>query len=216
MIRHELPAWPGLTLYGVVRGLVREADQLGAALDAGAPTAIGLGLAVEESRSLTDHFVGRRTEPFVPLLASETVEIRELGQFGEVRVPHPAFLAALEWAERRGVPVRPIDPNEDAYARLFGDSIGYLELVRRTVRERRLLRAPPRANDADGFVVGWSATVNRGAQSRALQLQRERFVADELRRMLGGRARVVAVVDRERIDPLLAALQDGDRASAGR
>ena len=211
MIRRDPAGWPGLALFGVVRGLVQEAEALDRALEACAPAALGIGLAVEEARSLTDHFVGRRTEPLVPLMTSETVEIRELGRFGEVRVPNPSFLAALEWAARHRVPAEPIDPNEERYARMFGDTVGYVELVRRTVRERRLLRAPPRAEDPDAFVVGWSAAVNRGAQSRRLLQGRERYVVEGLRRLLSNHARVAAVVDRERVEPLLEALGAPDR-----
>ncbi len=203
-----LPGRPGLALLGVVRGLVREAEELEGALDELRPEVVAPALSPEEVAGLTAHFVGRATEPFVPLLGTETVEIRELGRYGEVRVPHPAFLAALEWARRSGARVEPVDPSEEVYAELFASKVGYVELVGRTLRERRLLRSPPRADGAEGFVVAWDRQLNRGRGSRALGRERERLVAERLR-SLAHRERVACVVDRERLEGLGTVLRAG-------
>jgi hypothetical protein len=176
------------------------------ALEEFRPDAIGLGMSVEDTRSLTEHFVNTPSEPLVPLLDSESVEIRELSRYGEVGVPHPAFLAVLEWARWGGIEVEPVDPTEERYAEMFGDAIGYWELVRRTLRERRLLRAPPAAEGADAFVLAWDERLNHGAGSRRLQEGREGIVARALLTLSSRRSRVAAVIDRERVPRLLAAL----------
>jgi hypothetical protein len=202
VIRLESPENPGLTVFGVVRGLVREADRLTEALESLAPQALALGLSREEAESLTEHFVGAPTEPLVPLLSNETAEIHALARFGEVRVPNPGFLAALEFGRRHGVSPAAIDPSEEQYAEMFGDEVGYVELVRRTLRERRLLRSPPKTADADDFIVEWDRRLNHGSGSRRLQLARDRVAVEGVHRLLAGRGRVAAIFDRERIPGL--------------
>lgn len=205
MIRAPVPGAPSVVLFGVVRGLLSEARALPAALDTLQPAVVGLGVSVEEARGLTDHFVGHSTEPLVPLLGSEAVEIRELGRFGEVRVPNPSFLAALEWAAARGVRAEAVDPAEEQYAEMFGSTVGYLELVRRTLRERRLRESPPRVDDPDQFVLQWDASLNRGRESQRLEARREQLVARELGRIALQGAPVAVVLDRERVPRLLNA-----------
>ncbi len=206
MIRTEVPGTPGLTVLGPVRGLVRESEELVRTLDELDPPAIALGLSVEETAGFQEHFVGARAEPLVPLLTNESVEIRELARYGEVRVPNPSFLVTLEWGRRRGLPLEPVDPSEDEYADMFGDAVGYTELVGRTLRERRLLRSPPEASDPDAFILRWDAQLNRGAGSRQLQWVREQHVALRLRILLPRFGRLVLVLDRERVPVLLRAL----------
>ncbi|HEV2317213.1 MAG TPA: hypothetical protein VGV89_06530 [Thermoplasmata archaeon] len=207
MIRARPDGVRGVEIVGVVRGIAREAVELSRVLEETSPEVVALALSTEEAQSLTEHFVQRPTEPFVPLLGSETVEIRELSRYGEVRVPHPAFLEALEWAKRRNRRIVPVDPSEERYAEMFAEEIGYFELVRRTLREKRLLRSPPKAPDADGFILDWDRILNRGGGSRRLQRRREAAVAEALR-SLAPRARGIScVIDRERVPALLAALE---------
>lgn len=206
MIRAEPPGLPGVVLLGPVRGLTREAQAVVGALDAIDPARLALGLSAEETESFRQHFVGTRTEPYVPLLTNESVEIRELARFGEVEVPNPSFRATLEWGRAHGREVTAVDPTEAEYADMFGDAVGYTELVGRTLRERRLLRSPPSASDADDFIVRWDAQLNRGSGSRQLQANRESAVAQRLRALAGAGGPVACVLDRERVPFLMRAL----------
>jgi hypothetical protein len=197
---------PGLGVAGVVRGLVAEGPALLEAVERFQPEAVGVGLAPDETRGLLEYFVDVEAEPLVPLMASEAKEIRALGRFGEVRVPHPALVALLGWARTRGLPVESLDPSDDEYAEMFAEDIGYFELLRRTLAERRLLRSPPRAGTPDDFVLAWSARVGSGRGSRRLARRRDAALAPAARRLRAGHRRVASAVDRERFEGVLAAL----------
>jgi hypothetical protein len=196
---------PGVVL-GVVRGLVSEADRLVERLDRLAPAAVGLAIAPDELTSYETYFVGAPAEPFVPLSASESVEVRELGRYGEVRVPHPSIVRAIGWARSHDRPVAALDPTEDEFAERFAEHIGYWELVRRTVRERNLLRSPPKAPDADRFVLAWDERLSPGRGSARLRAARESHVAAALDKLSPAGGPFGIVVDRERVPGLLAAL----------
>jgi hypothetical protein len=197
----------GVGVAGVVRGLASEAASLVGAVERFEPGAIGLGLAEDETRGLLEYFVDRDSEPLVPLMQSEAKEIRALGRFGEVRVPHPAFVALLSWAKARDVPMESLDPSDDQYAEMFAHHIGYFELLRRTLAERRLLRAPPEAETPDEFVLAWNRRVGGGRGSRRLAEQRDAALALAVRRLRARHRRVAVAVDRERFEGVLGSLR---------
>lgn len=205
MIERTLHDGADLLVVGTVRGLVAEVPPLLERVGAFRPDLVGVGVSSEEARGLREHFIGTAAEPVVPLAGSELAEIRALSRFGEIRVPNPSFVELFRWGADAGFPVEPVDPPDDSYAALFTDHIGYLELVRRTLRERRLSREPPSARTADELAVSWAARMTPGGGSRRFVEAREAAVVESVRRLASGRSRVAVVVDRERFDPLLAA-----------
>jgi hypothetical protein len=196
----EPPGAPDLLVVGVVRGLVEEVPKAIARVEAFRPTVIGLGLTPEEAGSLQEHFVGAATEPVVPLATTETTEARTLVRYGEVAVPHPTYLAFLEWGKARGIEVVGIDADEDVQAEMFVANIGYVELVRRTVGERAVGRRPPDAPDADAFALAWDAKAHPGRGSAKYATARETAVATNVAGLRKDRGRVAVIVDRERAE----------------
>jgi len=199
----------GLVVIGAVRGHVADVAPLLERLEAIRPRSVGIGLSFDEMTGLVDHFVGRPFEPLVPLTAHETAELVGLVRYGEARVPHPAYVAALGWARERSIPVEALEPNDDQYADLFTRHISYLELVRRTLRERRLARRPPAGATADEYAVTWDRALGPGAGSRAFVAAREATVAAGARRLASRGGPVALVVDRERFDGVVAAIRAG-------
>ncbi len=206
MISATVDAGASILLLGPVRGLVANAVAIPGALDAFEPEAIGAGVAPEELQGLVQYFVEAPAEPVVPLAPTEWNEVRGLVRFGEVSVPNPAFLEALEWGRRAGVPVAALDPDEERAAELFTEHIGYVELVRRTVHEHHLGKSPPTPASADAYALEWDRSIGGGRGSRRLAAARDAHFAREVRGLTGGRRRVAVLVDRERFDAVKAHL----------
>jgi len=200
VITARIPGGGNLLLLAPVRGLVSESPLVLAALERHAADAVGLGVSPEELRGFLEYFVRSSADPVVPLTSAERSEVRGLVRFGEVSVPNPSFLAALRWAEDRSVPAEGLDPGEDETATLFAENIGYLELVRRTVRERNVARNPPAPNTPDEFAVTWDHQVARGRGSRKFAGARDLYLVQSARRLGAVHARVAVIVDRERFD----------------
>ncbi len=202
MISARLGSSPSILLLAPVRGLTSEVVAVLAALDAFAPARVGLGLSGDELRSLHDYFVASDADPVVPLTANETSEVRGLVRFGEVRVPNPSFVEVLRWGRSRGVPVEPLDPDDEHTASLFAEHIGYFELVRRTVRERRVARRPPTPSTADEFALEWDSEIASGRGSRGFAGARDQYLVDRLPSLAADRPPLAVVVDRERFDSI--------------
>ncbi len=187
-------------LVAPVRGLTSEATLLAEALDAFGPDRVGLGVSAEEFEGLNTYFVRSGAEPIVPLSPAETSEVRGLVRFGEVSVPNPSFVRAIGWARDRGLRAEPLDPSDERSASLFAEHIGYLELVRRTVRERGVGRRPPEPSTPDEFALAWDREVSGGRGSREFARARDRHLVREARRLGSDGGRLALVVDRERFD----------------
>ena len=207
MITARLARDGDFLLAAPVRGLASEAVGLLHELDDYLPSVVGFGLSPEELRGLTEYFVVADAEPVVPLTSNEGAEVRGLVRFGEVRVPNPSVVEALRWASLRGLPVEPLDPGDDRAANLFAEHISYVELVRRTVRERRVARNPPTPSTPDEFALAWDREVAPGAGSRSLAAARNRYLVRRARRLAGDHARVAVVIDRERFDGVRTLLE---------
>lgn len=216
MIRRTVRGPPSVLVVGPVRGLASEGLEVPAAFDAFAPEAVGLALSHEELRSLVDYFGDVVAEPIVPLSTNEVNEVRGLVRFGEVSVPNPSVLAAIRWARERGVPAVPLDPSEDSIAEMFTEHIGYVELVRRTVRENRIGRSPPAPDSAEAFALAWDREIGHGRGSRRYAAARNGHFVREAQRLAAGRSRVAVLVDRERFDGVVDGLEPPGSGGRGR
>jgi hypothetical protein len=196
-----------VTVLGPVRGLLAEAASVRQGLEAARPSVVGLAVSPDEITGLHDYFVVAATEPVVPLAPTEAAEIRGLSRYGEIAVPNPAVLSAMRWAETAGVPVESVDLDDDAYASLFAGTIGYFELVRRTLRERRVGRKPPQPKTADEFATAWADTIEHGAGSRRLRARRDAATVEAVGRLKARYPSVGVVVDRERFDGVVRGLE---------
>lgn len=208
MIFERVRSVSDVLLLAPVRGLASEVEPTLRELGSYAPEAVGVGLSQDEMNSLVQYFVAAEAEPLVPLTSTETSEVRGLSRFGEVRVPNPSIVELMRWAQAQGVPVEALDPSDDRTASLFTQHIGYVELVRRTVKERAISRKPPTPSTADEYALEWDREVAGGRGSRGFAQARDRHLARGVQRLGAGRARVAVVVDRERF-ALVRALLSG-------
>jgi hypothetical protein len=206
VIRSAVRRAPGLTLFGVIRGLVSEIPPLLAGLNETRPSAIAVGVPPEELAGISGYFVDRSVEPLVPLSENETGEAVGLARYGEVRVPPPSLAALIAWGRRAQIPVVGVDPPDDEYAGLFAQHIRYIDLVRRTVSERRVVRSPPSARTAEEFVLARNGAITRGRGSERLSSARDERTLHGTRALLREHGKVSLVVDLERYDALRHAL----------
>ncbi|HYA71458.1 MAG TPA: hypothetical protein VEH28_08865 [Thermoplasmata archaeon] len=209
MIKARFSEAPGVLLLGPVRGLTSEVPRVLGELDSFAPARVGIGLSPTELEALREYFVEAEAEPVVPLTENERSEVRGLVRFGEVRVPNPSFVEVLRWSEARGVPAVGLDPDDEQTAALFAEHIGYIELVRRTVRERRVSRSPPTPSSPDEYALEWDREVSSGRGSRAFARARDAYLVRQIPALTAGHEPLAVVVDRERFASVRELLAQG-------
>lgn len=190
-------------LLGVCQGLDGEADAAVDALEAREPSVVALALAPEVAPQVDE--IG----PADALGAEDEVYMEGLSEWGDVRLPAPAYPAALEAAERLGARVEGVDMERADYLDRHLDRIGTFQMLKRALRVRWLSWWPPSADSPGAFCRAFDERLNDGPYGR-LQLDRERSMAANLTG-LAADERVSCVVEVERLDGLTRALRGPDR-----
>ena len=105
------------------------------------------------------------------------------------------------------MPIEAIDMDEVTYTESYVDCVSALELVFQGRLEKRLTKKQFRATNPRDFVLEWDAEVNGSPGFARLQARREAFIASRLREIAGSAASVLAVIEVERVNGVLATLR---------
>jgi hypothetical protein len=186
----------------VVRGLASESDRVMAAFSEVAPEAAAISIGREELEGLKAH----SGENVPPENVEEEVYVRGLSRFGEVRKPPPCFVAALAASTERGIPLHPLDMDDEQYSSTYVACVSTVDILLANAREGRLRRWETRAGTAEDFVRDWDAVVNQSAGFRKLVAEREGFLARRVRQLAPRYGVLLALVDVERANGVLRRL----------
>ena len=186
----------------VVRGLVSESGRVREAFSAVGPDAAALSIGREELEGLKAH----SGENVPPDNLEEEVYVRGLSRFGEVRKPPPCFVAALVTSGERGIPLHPLDMDDDQYSSTYVASVSTVDILLTNVRQGRLRRWKSDADSASDFVRDWDAVVNASAGYRKLVAEREAFLARRIRQLAPRYGVLLVLLEVERANGVLSRL----------
>lgn len=194
-----------VTVLPVVKGLVSEADAVSKAFEELRPDVIAVSISREELEGL------RRREDYGLYEPSDLEIIYQafLEQFGEVRLPPPAWVRALEIAEREGTTIVPLDMNDEAYTEAYCDKVSTTDMIRESFFARRATGKRFDLSSPAAFCLSWDQRVNRASGFRELEEAREEHMAVALRNLCRRYRRILALVECERSDGVLARLEKG-------
>jgi hypothetical protein len=180
----------------VVKGLVSEGDTVEKAIDDENPDAIAISISKEELAALATK------EDYDKYELSDIEEIYAvlLEKFGEVNVPPPGYVKALDAGTAKNITLVPIDMNEELYTETYCYEIGGLDLIRESMFVKRAHRKRFDFASAGAFAVDWDRKINKPGGFRNLNLKREEHMAEALRKLTGKYHRILAVVEYERAE----------------
>jgi hypothetical protein len=185
-----------IAILPAVKGLVSEGDAVAAAIREHMPDAVGISVSKEELEALRDKSIYGDYE----MSSLEEAYAENLSSFGDVELPSPSYVSALEACEELGIPIIPLDMNDADYTEAYCQHIKAADMVRdslfsRSIGRRRFDLSSPRA-----FVLDWDRRVNGTKGFRQLQQEREEHMAVALRHMGRRYRRILAVIEAERAD----------------
>jgi len=179
----------------VVRGLKSEADRVKLAIQEVKPNLVAMSVSKEEIEGLRDYI----KEPYeVEMSRYEELYARNLSRFGDVFLPPPCFLAGLEEAEGNRLELVGVDMDDETHTAAYCALVSGSELFRHTTRFNLLKLKSFRAETPAEFVKVWDRKVNNLRGFRELERERERFMAEELRKLSSSGRRILALIDAER------------------
>jgi len=192
----------------VVKGLVSEYDRVKEAVNDGYDTfavslgkedilAVGLRKELNEEQELED---------------IDIVYLHYLGEFGDTDVPAPAFSALIDACSDASASVAPLDMDEESYSKVYCDIISTFELLREGRLAKKALKRTFDVSSAEAFALSWDSFVNRSKGFRELTELREKYMANRIRLLAKNSERMLAVIETERIDGIIAILGAGKDA----
>ncbi len=158
-----------IILIGAVRGLVSEGRVIEERLNSISPDVIGLSISPEELRGL-QYFL---KEPFkVGLSDYDIIYGYKLAKYGEVMVPPPIFVNALQYAENHGIETVSLDSAESDFSDSYVRNIGINSLVKHSLRKAKLRKKDFGDTSPEEFTVMWQTEMEKIKGFRELQMSR--------------------------------------------
>jgi len=189
---------------GVIKGLKSETEKVRKSFEELSPEKIAVSLSKEELHGLRNI-----PEDFEPELSRyEEIYAEGLSRFGEVAVPPPCYVAALELADHMSLPLIPVDLDEQTYTELYCAAIPGTTLFRHSTRTWLLKRRRFSDEGPEEFVMAWDRAVNGTGGFRMIETKRAEAMAKGIREACTGTKTLLAVIELERASEVSVLLRN--------
>ena len=191
-------------ILGVIKGLKSETERVRKAFEESKPDKVAISLSKEEVeglKSIPDDY-----EP--ELSRYEEIYAEGLGRFGEVAAPPPCYVATLELAQHEGIPLVPVDMDEQSYTDLYCAVVPGTALFRHSTRTWLLKRRTFSNDSPEKFVLAWDKAVNNMEGFKIIESKRAQAMAKGIKKACVGSKDLLAVVELERAADVLEILRE--------
>ena len=195
----------GCTIHilSVIKGLKSETEKVRKAFEETKPDVVAISLSKEEVDGLKN--IPDDYEP--ELSRYEEIYAEGLGRFGEVAAPPPCYVATLELARHEGIPLIPVDMDEQSYTDLYCAVVPGTALFRHSTRTWLLKRRSFSDDSAEKFVLAWDKAVNNMEGFRLIERKRAEAMAKGIREACQNSHDILAVIELERASDVLGILR---------
>ena len=190
-------------ILGVIKGLKSETEKVRKAFEESKPDKVAISLSKEEVEGLKN--IPDDYEP--ELSRYDQIYAEGLGRFGEVAAPPPCYVATLELAEHEGIPLIPVDLDEQAYTDLYCAVVPGTALFRHSTRTWLLKRRIFSDDGPEQFVIAWDKAVNNMEGFRLIESKRAEAMAKGIREACQKSQSILAVIELERASDVLGILR---------
>lgn len=181
-------------LLPVIKGLKSEADKVKNAFERVHPDKVAVSLSKEEIEGLRNI-----PDDFEPELSRyDEIYANGLERFGEVAAPPPCYVATVELADHLGIPLVPVDLDEDSFSELYCAAVTGPALFRHSTRTWLLKRRRFEADSAEEYVRRWDHAINNMQGMKLIESKRAEAMAEGITGLCGAGRHVLAIVELER------------------
>jgi len=182
-----------LYIFGGVKGLVRDGDELRKELLEKRPDIIFITISPEQVEGMKDFI----EDPFeVDLSDYEILYGINLANYGEVMTPSPVYIEATKYCKENNVEMIGLDMEEGEYQILYSKYIKTTDLLRHSMRKKKVSRFKFDQQTPEEFVEAWNRAVDLKSFKK-VNAAREEYIInriDDLLKEYDGR-KIVCVVD---------------------
>lgn len=192
-----------VSLLPAIKGLVSDGSMVKDVIETDDFDCVGLSISKEEITGLRNYECFEEQE-IGPL---EAAYGRLLVNFGEVMLPPPCFQDAVKKGDEMGIPVIPLDMDDETYTDAFCNSVTVMDMFRESIISKRILKKRFDVSDKESFVMDWDRRVNRPKGFRRLERLREEHIALRISDVATHYKRPLAIVELERAPGVIDVLR---------
>ena len=193
----------------IINGLTNEEANVKKAYNKVKPDVVAMQISDAELDGLKRITEGEEFDYFMSNY--EQIYAKKLAAFGEVKVPPPCYESAMKLCLRDEVPVEPIDMDDLYYADVFCENVTTRDLLRHSLRVKKLRRKKFKAETAEEFVLAWDKEINKLKGFRNLESAREEYMARELIRLSKKYERILCIMELQRAEGVIEKLMEKGR-----
>ncbi|MEM0140259.1 MAG: hypothetical protein QXZ44_06595 [Ferroplasma sp.] len=144
-------------VFGGIKGLVRDGNELKKELMETRPEIILITISPEQVEGMKDFI----KDPFeIDMSDYEIIYGINLSQYGEVMTPSPVYIEATKYAMENEVEMFGLDMDEDTYQNVYSRKVKTFDLLRHSLRKKKISRLKFNSETAEEFVEKWNDTVD--------------------------------------------------------
>lgn len=192
-----------VVLLGIINGLTREIEIVKQSMDRHRPQALGVCVPAEHIESIRKW---NRDETGTPDYTEfDALYLREMSKYGEIKLPSPSISYAIAVSDASGLPLYPLDINDDEYSELYMKHVSPVSLFISS-----LLKRSSRKKQIGGTVEEAVCAIDRlEMRPRSLatvEKEREKHIAASIRERSRDHSPFLAVIGYERVLGVLETL----------
>ena len=194
----------------VVRGLESNRELIRKEMDEIEPEVIALSISPEELEGLL-HLDEIDVDDFA-LSDYEEMYVERLRQYSRVIFPPPAYTESVLYGREKRIPLASLDINERNFSELYVSLVSTSELIRHSVRKKRLKKRRFNADGPEEFAILWDRAINNLSGFRKLVEKREEYMAMRIGKLSENYRKIAAVVEVERAKGVMSRLKSYETA----
>ena len=186
----------------VIKGLVSEEAKVSEGFNIAKPDCVCISISEEDLDIYQRIITGSAEFENVPS-TYDKIYIKNLSRFGTVKMPAPCFIKSIELANQLKISVIPLDMNDETFTKAYCEYITYLQLVRYSMRAKKIAKREFKTDTAEEFVLLWDSLMTDLEGFRKLEELREETMSKNLIKLTEKYTRLLVIIELERFSGLL-------------
>ncbi len=195
-----------LYIFGGVKGLVRDGDELKKELLEIRPDVVLITISPEQVDGMMDFI----EDPFeVDMSDYEILYGINLARYGEVMTPSPVYIEATKYCRENNIEMIGLDMEEGEYQILYSKYVKTTDLLRHSLRKKKVSRLKFNQETPEEFVETWNKVVDLKSFKK-VNAAREEYINNRIDNMLKEYSdkKILCVVDYDYYNNILKHLDE--------
>ncbi len=195
-----------ITIFGGIKGLVRDGDELRKELLYERPDIILITISPEE----VDGMKAFINDPFEMNLSDyEIMYGVQLSKYGEVMTPSPVYIEATKYSVENDIPMIGLDMDENTYQKIYKKHIKTTDLLRHSLRKKKISKLQFENETPEEFVESWNYVVDIKSFKK-VNIERSSYIINGLKEEINENEnrKIICITDYDFYDDIVESFKD--------